>query len=303
MYKNNPEQFLKMTEGITAATSPQRYSAYKSTKPKEMTPYQQEQVDIAKQELALKKQKQGSGPTKKLLKVQKMPDDSLVKIYTDGTEEPMSPLEPVKTADMRKPLTIDKADSILLKAPEGAKQAAGFAMRINNGLDGMNALVDSGQVSPERAAFISASLGDGMIANQALSPSEQAYLVHARDTVNSILRKDTGAAITADEVKEYGKLYLPQPGDSKKALNTKRKKLETRFKTFRGESGLVYEAMKISDKAYEDAEQADASQQGSSSVSQPSNSQAPDRAIELLKSNPSLAPKFKEKYGYLPEGF
>lgn len=302
MYKQNPDQFLKTTEGITAATSPDRYTSYKSTKPQEMTPYQQQQVDIAKQELALKKQKQGQGTAKKLLKVQKMPDESLVKVYTDGTEERMASNEPIKTSDMRKPLTINNADSILLKAPEGAKQAAGFALRINDGLDGMNALVDAGQVSPERAAFISSSLGNGMISNQALNPSEQAYLVHARDTVNAILRKDTGAAITPEEMTEYSRLYLPQPGDSKKALDAKRKKLEGRFKTFRGESGLVYEAMKVSDKAYEDSYQGGQSQQGTSQSGQPANAQAPDQAIQALRNNPSLATQFRAKYGYIPEG-
>ena len=30
---------------------------------------------------------------------------------------------------------------------------------------------------------------------------------------------------------------------------------------------------------------------------------APQGAIDMLKKNPSLAPRFKEKYGYLPPGF
>ncbi|MDE1492348.1 phage DNA ejection protein [Xenorhabdus bovienii] len=193
---------------------------------------------------------------KKLFKVETMPDGSVMKYYSNGEEEKGKITDPIKDANMRKPLSVREADGILQKASEGSKSAAGFAMRIEDGLSGMDQLMKSSQISPQRAAFISARLGDGMIANTALSPSEQAYLLHARDTVNAILRKDTGAAITDAETKEYGRLYLPQPGESNKALDVKNKKLAARFKTFRGESGLAYEAMKVSSKAYDAQEQA-----------------------------------------------
>ncbi|MBY8110350.1 phage DNA ejection protein [Vibrio fluvialis] len=303
MYKDNPANFLKTTEGVFAASYPERYNAYKSSQPKEMTPYQQEQIDIAKRELALKEQSSKKSGQKKLFKIQKMPDGSLTKFYSDGTEESVSQSEPVKTDDMRKPLSINEADSILLKATEGSKQAAGFAVRINDGLTGMDALIESGQVNPERAALISRALGNGTAANLTLSPAEQAYMVHARDTVNAILRKDTGAAITPAEMTEYGRLYLPQPGDSKKALDAKRKKLEGRFRTFRGESGLVYEAMKVSDKAYDKSGDQDKSPQVQSYSREIPTTQAPEQALRALQNNPSLAKQFQAKYGYLPEGF
>lgn len=40
--------------------------------------------------------------------------------------------------------------------------------------------------------------------------------------LQAILRKDTGAAITADETAEYGKVYIPQPGDTPQLLEQKR---------------------------------------------------------------------------------
>lgn len=55
MLRNNPEQFIKMTEGVTASMSPERYSAYKATKPPEMTPYQQAQINLRRDEMALKR--------------------------------------------------------------------------------------------------------------------------------------------------------------------------------------------------------------------------------------------------------
>lgn len=56
MLKSNPEQFIKTTEGITAATSPERYNAYKSSQPKEITPYQQAQIDADKEKLTFDQQ-------------------------------------------------------------------------------------------------------------------------------------------------------------------------------------------------------------------------------------------------------
>ncbi|MCG6365118.1 phage DNA ejection protein [Vibrio fluvialis] len=301
--KNNPERFMKMTKGYTASLSPKRWDAYRATQAKEITPYQQEQIDIAKRELALKEQSSKKSGQKKLFKIQKMPDGSLTKFYSDGTEESVSQSDPVKTDDMRKPLSINEADAILLKAPEGAKQAAGFAIRINDSLAGMDALTESGQVSPARAALISRALGNGTVANLTLSPAEQAYMVHATDAVNAVLRKDTGAAIVPAEMTEYGRLYLPQPGDSQKVIEVKRKKLEGRFRTFRGESGLAYEAMKVSDKAYDKSDEQVKSLQVQSYPREIPTTQAPEQALRALQNNPSLAQQFQAKYGYLPEGF
>lgn len=191
---------------------------------------------------------------KKLMKVEKNDDGSITKYYTDGTEESGKLNQPIKEDGMRIPLSSNQADAILGKASEGAKQAAGFAMRIRQSQDVVKNLIDSGAVSPERAAFISQNLGDGMLANTALSPAEQTYLINAKDINNAILRKDTGAAITDAETREYAKLYLPQPGDSPAARRAKEQKIEQRFKTFRGESGRVYEAMIVSSKAYDQQE-------------------------------------------------
>ena len=42
-----------------------------------------------------------------------------------------------------------------------------------------------------------------------------------KEFLQAILRKDTGAAITAEETAEYGSVYLPRPGDSPEVLNQK----------------------------------------------------------------------------------
>ena len=52
----------------------------------------------------------------------------------------------------------------------------------------------------------------------------------AEEFLQAILRKDTGAAITAGEQALYGKTYVPQPGDSDAVLaqkaNSRRRALE-----------------------------------------------------------------------------
>jgi hypothetical protein len=44
----------------------------------------------------------------------------------------------------------------------------------------------------------------------------------ALEFLQAVLRKDTGAAITKEETEQYGKVYLPQPGDSEAVLEQKR---------------------------------------------------------------------------------
>lgn len=54
------------------------------------------------------------------------------------------------------------------------------------------------------------------------SPEYQTAQTAGNEFLQAILRKDTGAAITADEQKLYGETYLPQPGDSPERLSYKK---------------------------------------------------------------------------------
>jgi hypothetical protein len=59
------------------------------------------------------------------------------------------------------------------------------------------------------------------IGNYLTSPEYQLANQAGREFLASILRKDTGAAVTADEVALYGATYLPQPGESVEVQNQK----------------------------------------------------------------------------------
>ncbi|RXA93820.1 phage DNA ejection protein [Yersinia sp. 2105 StPb PI] len=185
---------------------------------------------------------------KKLFKVETLPDGSLMKFYSDGTEEIAKAGEPIGQPGI-KPISLPAAQNIIDKANEGSKKAAGFALRLKDSMDAMNNL--SGTIDPKRIALINNALGNGTAANMSLSPAEQQYMVNARDALYSILRPETGAAITEGEMKEYSKMYLPQPGDSAKATETKMKKMQGQYKSLRGQSGRVYDALVVSSAANE----------------------------------------------------
>ncbi|MGS7661064.1 DNA transfer protein [Escherichia coli] len=204
---------------------------------------------------------------KKLLKVETNPDGSVTKYYTDGSEEAGKLNQPI-SGDGIKPISLPQAQSIIDKANEGSKKAAGFALRLKDSMDSMNQL--SKGIDPKRVALINRSLGDGTIANLSLSPAEQQYMVNARDALYAILRPETGAAITLPEMQEYSKMYLPQPGDSKAATETKMRKMQGQYNSLRGQSGRVYDALVVSSAA--NSQQQSNSQQPTNTQQQQSQS-------------------------------
>lgn len=64
--------------------------------------------------------------------------------------------------------------------------------------------------------------GVPVVGNYAKSPEFQQAQQAGLEFLQAILRKDTGAAITAEETASYGQTYLPRPGDSPEVLGQKK---------------------------------------------------------------------------------
>ena len=60
-----------------------------------------------------------------------------------------------------------------------------------------------------------------MVGNYGTSNEFQKASQAGKEFLQAILRKDTGAAITEDEMTQYGKTYLPEPGDGADVLAQK----------------------------------------------------------------------------------
>lgn len=61
-----------------------------------------------------------------------------------------------------------------------------------------------------------------MLGNYLKSPEYKQAEQAGREFIAAILRKDSGATITPDEMANYGAIFLPQPGDDDKTLANKR---------------------------------------------------------------------------------
>lgn len=74
-------------------------------------------------------------------------------------------------------------------------------------------------------------IGQSAVGNSLVSNDRQLAEQSGSEFVNAILRKDSGAALTPDEVANYGKTYLPQSGDGEPVLKQKQ---EARTRAMQG---------------------------------------------------------------------
>ena len=69
------------------------------------------------------------------------------------------------------------------------------------------------------------------------TPSQQAYIQAKLDFMTSVLRKESGAAISVGEFLNEDRRYFPQPGESQDVIANKTRAREQLIRTFQVESG------------------------------------------------------------------
>jgi len=85
----------------------------------------------------------------------------------------------------------------------------------------------------------------GRLANPVLDPAYRLYSNAKRTFINSTLRRESGAAISANEFVSANLQYFPQPGDSAAEVEAKRKNREETIKGFRIGAGRGADQLKI----------------------------------------------------------
>ncbi|WP_231656514.1 hypothetical protein [Pseudomonas californiensis] len=82
-------------------------------------------------------------------------------------------------------------------------------------------------------------VGDSSLANSMVSKERQQAEQSGREFVSAILRKDSGAAITNQEMETYGKMFLAQPGDSDQVIAQKHESRVTALQGIRDGLGTA----------------------------------------------------------------
>ena len=71
----------------------------------------------------------------------------------------------------------------------------------------------------------------------------QQYMQSARNFINAVLRRESGAVISPSEFSEARKQYLPQPGDSSETLKQKEANRTLVFNSFKNAAGPAYQSI------------------------------------------------------------
>ena len=253
----DPEMLTRIAESGWAATDPTGYKSYRSSLDEEAGPTKTATgSDFAQYKELLVTDPEGAkqfgtaagfinDKPKRLFQIKKNDDGSTTKYFSDGTESVVPADAKVKTPDMKSAISQEQAIKVIDKAKEGQLKNAGFALTLKDGLENVNNMIDKGY-DPMSAAWVNKYLSGTTLGNLAMSAEDQTFVGSTEQMINAIARRETGAAITDFEKKDFFNRYMPTAGDKPARIKQKREALERQFKSIRGQSGSVYDAIRIS---------------------------------------------------------
>ncbi|CAB4153163.1 hypothetical protein UFOVP602_43 [uncultured Caudovirales phage] len=124
---------------------------------------------------------------------------------------------------------------------EAQSNAALFGRRVEQGIADLDRIYKQFDPTTVKAAFELSNAKAGGVRNAVTSPEAQEATQAERNIVTAILRKESGAAISAGEFATAEKQYFPRYGDSQGVIAQKRRNLEQALAGLKTAAGRGWE--------------------------------------------------------------